>query len=124
MILYYSAAGVSTLSILALAIWTLKRWIKNETSLKGCDEALRINPDDITALNNKGVVLTSQGEYDDAMECFDKVLEIAPEDDVTLQNKDMLGLKLQNKTFSKQLSDNPQLQIIEKEGRSILEIEK
>lgn len=58
------------------------------------------------------------------MECFDKVLEIAPGDGVTLQNKNMLEMKLQNKTFSKQVSDKPELEIIEKEGLSILEIKK
>ncbi len=122
--IYNSIAGLSTLLILGLVVLTLQRWIKNENTLKEYDGALRLNPDDITALNNKGVVLTIQREYDDAMECFDKVLEIAPGDGVTLQNKNMLEMKLQNKTFSKQVSDKPELEIIEKEGLSILEIKK
>ena len=123
-IIVYFPAGVSTLIILALAIWTLKRWMKNEKVLKEYDEALKVNPDYITVLNNKGVVLTIQRDYDDAFECFDKVLEIAQEDAVTLQNKNMLKMKLQHKTLSDQISDYPQLEIVEGEGRSILEIKK
>lgn len=123
-IIYYFMIGFFTLLIFILVIWTLKRWIKNEKALKQYDNALKTNPNDITALNNKGVLLTIMIKYDDAMECFNKVLEIAPEDDITLQNKNMLEMKLQNKTFYKQMSDKPELEITEKDEKSILEIKK
>lgn len=123
-VVYYIVAGLSTLIVLIILLFTLRRWMKNEKSLNEYDEALRISPNDITALNNKGAVLTIQRKYDDAMECFDRVLEIAPEDGIVLQNKNILEMKLQNKTFSKQVSDNPQLEIVEGEGKSILKIKK
>ena len=92
--------------------------------MKEYNEALRINHNDITVLDNKGAVLTVLEKYDDAMECFDQVLEIDPEDGIALQNKNMLEMKLQHKNLSDRISGYPKLGIIEKEGKSILEVKK
>jgi tetratricopeptide (TPR) repeat protein len=44
------------------------------------EQALLLNQDDPNLWNNKGVVLRSLGRYEEAMECFNKSLEIDPRD--------------------------------------------
>jgi len=78
--LYYIETGIISLLIIGYYIYTIKTWKNNENALKPYNKALTVNPNDTTALNNKGVELTSQKKYERAMECFDKVLELDPED--------------------------------------------
>ncbi len=44
------------------------------------EQALLLNQDDPNLWNNKGVALRSLGRYEEAMECFNKSLEIDPRD--------------------------------------------
>ncbi|MEK0319047.1 MAG: tetratricopeptide repeat protein [Nitrosopumilus sp.] len=44
------------------------------------EQALLLNQDDPTLWNNKGIALRSLGRYEEAMECFNKSLEIDPRD--------------------------------------------
>jgi len=44
------------------------------------EQALLQNPNDPDLWNNKGVVLRSLGRYDEAIDCFNKSLEIEPRD--------------------------------------------
>ena len=44
------------------------------------EQALLLNQDDPNLWNNKGIVLRSLGRYEEAMECFNKSLEIDPRD--------------------------------------------
>jgi len=39
------------------------------------------------AWNNKGLALDDLGKFDEAIKCYDKALEIYPEDDITWNNK-------------------------------------
>ena len=44
------------------------------------EQALLLNQDDPDLWNSKGIVLRSMGRYEEAMECFNKSLEIDPRD--------------------------------------------
>lgn len=43
-----------------------------DSAIANFDKALRINPDDPTVLNNKGISLDELGQGDAALECFEK----------------------------------------------------
>ncbi len=44
------------------------------------EQALLLNQDDPDLWNHKGIALRSIGRYEEAMECFNKSLEIDPRD--------------------------------------------
>ena len=49
-----------------------------DKSLKEYDEILKINPRFVPAWLRKGEILRKLGKYEEALECYNKVLEIAP----------------------------------------------
>ena len=53
---------------------------KFEESLSFFDQALVLQPNNPDLLNKKGVVLRSLGRYDEAIECFNKSLQLDPRD--------------------------------------------
>jgi len=53
---------------------------KFEESLSFFDQALLLQPNNPNLLNKKGVVLRSLGRYDEAIECFNKSLQLDPRD--------------------------------------------
>ena len=53
---------------------------KFEEALGFFDQALLLNQNDPELWNHKGVTLRSMGRYDDAIDCFNKSLELDPRD--------------------------------------------
>lgn len=53
---------------------------KFDDALACFDQALLMNQNDPELLNLKGVALRSLGRYQEALECFNKSLEIDPRD--------------------------------------------
>jgi tetratricopeptide (TPR) repeat protein len=53
---------------------------KFEDALAFFEQALLLNQNNPDLWNNKGVALRSLGRYEEAMECFNKSLEIEPRD--------------------------------------------
>ena len=53
---------------------------KFEDALGFFEQALLMDQSDPELWNNKGVALRSMGRYDEAIECFNKSLEIEPRD--------------------------------------------
>jgi tetratricopeptide (TPR) repeat protein len=43
-----------------------------------CDRALKLNPDDFEALNNKGIYLDKLGRFGEAISCYNDALKIKP----------------------------------------------
>ena len=60
---------------LSLAYYKVKNW---EASINAARRALQFNPEGTGAYNNIGTALIHLGRYDEAMENFDKALEIEP----------------------------------------------
>jgi Flp pilus assembly protein TadD len=53
---------------------------KFEDALSYFEQALALDQNNADLWNNKGVALRSLGRYQEAMECFNKSLEIEPRD--------------------------------------------
>ncbi len=53
---------------------------KFEDALGFFEQALLLNQNDPELWNHKGVALRSMGRYDEALECFNKSLELDPRD--------------------------------------------
>jgi Flp pilus assembly protein TadD len=53
---------------------------KFEEALGFFEQALLLNQNDPELWNHKGVTLRSMGRYDEAIECFNKSLELDPRD--------------------------------------------
>lgn len=123
-IVYYIETGLITLAIIILFIDSLKRLRKKEKALECYDKALAINPNDVIALNNKGVELASQRRYMESIECFDKVLEINPEDATALHNKSFIDRYGKHRMVSDYLEKGPELEINEEDGKLILMTKK
>ena len=51
-----------------------------EDALSFFEQALLLNQDDPDLWNQKGVVLRSLGRYDEALECYNKSLQLDPRD--------------------------------------------
>ena len=51
---------------------------KYQEAIECYDKALKIDPNHVNALNNKGYLLYNQGKYEEAIESFDKALKIDP----------------------------------------------
>lgn len=60
---------------------------KNEKALELFTQALKFEPKNTMAWNNKGVALRKLGKIDEAINCYDKALSISPDSSQTLVNK-------------------------------------
>lgn len=123
---YYINTGIFVSlvgSMIILLIHEMK--IYQKTILK-YDNALKFNPEDITALNNKGTALIPLKKYRQAMKCFEKAIEIDPRDAVVWHNKGVNLEKLGNhqaalKYYDKALELDPKFEVAKKSGKIILE---
>lgn len=59
----------------------------SQKALEGYEHILKTNPNKMAALNNKGVVLDYNGEYDNALKYFDEALSKVSENVHLLSNK-------------------------------------
>ncbi|MDE1728422.1 tetratricopeptide repeat protein [Candidatus Nitrosotalea okcheonensis] len=51
----------------------------NEDALVAYDKALEIDPNHVSAWNNKGIVLSRLKRFEESLICYDKAIEINPE---------------------------------------------
>ncbi|MEX2720770.1 MAG: tetratricopeptide repeat protein [Candidatus Wukongarchaeota archaeon] len=65
-----------------------------QEKLEYYSKTLKINPNHISAWNNKGVALRLLGKFEKAIECFDKALKIDPKDKLALKNREIVMDKL------------------------------
>lgn len=99
---------------------------KYQKIIKHYSKHLSMNPNDITALNNKGVELTNINMYEEAIECFDKILQLDPANSIALYNKSLLLKKMRKHLKSieyrdKALKLDPKLKEVLKSGKLLLE---
>lgn len=131
--LYYPLFIIYSLSLacfIILTIYGYKKILKYKKEVKTYDENLEINPEDVTAWNNKGAITANFKAYNEAMEYFDKILELEPEDAAALHNKGVVltTFKRTQKTTAKAneymdmaLKADPGFEMAKKEGKIILE---
>ncbi|MDI6815207.1 MAG: tetratricopeptide repeat protein, partial [Dehalococcoidales bacterium] len=58
------------------------------------DKILKLNPDDLATLNNRGVTYAKLGKYDEALADYNRSLELRPDDPATLYNRGNTYAKL------------------------------
>ena len=68
----------------------LKRW---QEAFNSCKRLSELFPDESWIWNNRGWTLQNVGRYREALECYDKGLSLAPDDD-TLKLNSAAVLKL------------------------------
>jgi tetratricopeptide (TPR) repeat protein len=131
MMQYYEITVLSTVVVIALVLWTFKEWDKIEKAVKQYDDILKMDPYDITSLNNKGVELANLKKHRLAMGYFDKALEVDPNDSAALHNKGVVLSELKktreatqkaNEFFDRALEADPGLDDAKSSGKIILEV--
>ena len=75
-----SNANMNQIKDLVKKAKTLLENNKFEEALGFFEQALLMNQNDPELWNHKGVALRSMGRYDEALECFNKSLELDPRD--------------------------------------------
>lgn len=119
-IAYYIETGFITLMFIVAIRSILKGRNITEKLLEPYNKILAVNPDDTTALNNKGVKLFEFFRYNGAMQCFDKILKIDPNDNTAMHNKDFVE-EMMDHTVADYFKKVPKFKIIEKNEKLILE---
>jgi tetratricopeptide (TPR) repeat protein len=119
---------IVSFSTFLIIMYYPRKWKKNISLLKPYKDELKIDPSNIVALNNMGVELTYQKRFNQAIKCFNRVLELNPEDSAALYNKSILYAKKGNyrnmEYLNKALKTDPNLENAEKLGKLILEYYK
>lgn len=69
---------------------------RTEEALLSYDDSISVDCRDLTALNNKGILLEKMERYDEAAGCFEKILEIIPDDIFTIKKIEELNLKIKS----------------------------
>ncbi len=69
-------------------------WGKFDEALKCLEKSLKIAPEYLEALENKGLLFLKMGKYNQAIETFDRVLEIDSKNESAIINKGIAYNKL------------------------------
>ncbi len=76
-------------------IFGYKKFREYRKIVEPYESVLKINPKDVTALINKGIVFTGFKAYPGAVECFDEALKIDPENVQALYNEGNVLVKME-----------------------------
>ncbi len=133
--LYYTNLKEKNAEFLLYAAYT---WIsdifaeKDEfvEAIKYLDKAIDVDPNHISAWNNKGVLLSEIGEYEKALKTFDTALKINPKDNDTYYNIGKLFYKMKKyeeaaKFFEETVRINPNdIEAWYNKGSALLELKE
>ena len=98
---------------------------KYNESIAYFDQALTINPNDVTVLTNKGIALLGLGKSNESIAYFDKALTINPNDVMALNSKGLALYRLGEYNgsisyFDKALAINRNLMLATKEKEATI----
>ena len=115
------------IAILALAIYEQQRIKKYQKAIKPYENAIKVNPVDTTAWNNKGATIAKFKAYPAAIQCFNKVIEIDPKNSAALYNIGVVLMELGNlqealKYYNVAQDLDPGFKNAKKAGEMILEL--
>lgn len=115
------------IAILALAVYEQRRVTKYQKAVKAYDKAIKVNPDDTTAWNNKGATIAKFKAYHAAIQCFSRAIEINPKEAAALYNIGVVLMELGNlhdafKYYNIAQDLDPGFKNAKKSGEMILEL--
>ncbi|MGB9979270.1 tetratricopeptide repeat protein [Methanobacterium sp.] len=113
--------------LLGMAIYEQQRVKKYKKALKPYEKAIKANPEDTAAWNNKGATIAKFKAYHAAIQCFNKVIEINPKDAAALYNIGVILMELGNlqealKYYNIAQDLDPGFKNAKKAGEMILEL--
>jgi len=108
-------------------LFEYKMMRKYHKCVEAYEIALKKDPNNVIALNNKGATLAEFKAYPEAIKCFNEVLEMDPENAAAWHNKGVILATLGKpqeavKYFDKALEVDPRFVNAKKSGQIILEI--
>ena len=118
---------IPLVAILALALYEQKKISKYQKAIKPYEDAIKANPEDTAAWNNKGATIAKFKAYRVAIQCFNKVIEINPKDAAALYNIGVVLMELGNlqeafKYYNIAQDLDPGFKNAKKAGKMILEL--
>ncbi|CAD8198453.1 unnamed protein product [Paramecium octaurelia] len=66
---------------------TLNQLKQYEQAIQCCNKSITLNPNYVSAWNNKGFALDNLNKYEDAIKCYNKALTLNPKNDTSWTNK-------------------------------------
>ena len=67
---------------------------KYNEAIECYDKAIKLNPNSLVALYNKGSAVMQLGKYNEVIECYDKAIKLNPNSLVALYNKGLAVMQL------------------------------
>ena len=115
------------IAILALAIYEQQKIKKYRKAIEPYENAIKANPEDTTAWNNKGAAIAKFKAYPAAIQCFNKAIEINPKEAAALYNIGVVLMELGNlqealKYYNVAQELDPGFKNAKKAGEMILEL--
>ncbi len=109
------------------AVYEHLRVRKYRKAVEPYENALKVNPEDFTAWNNKGAVIVGFKAYREAIKCFSKAIELNPKEAAALYNTGIVFMELGNlqealKYYNAAMDIDPGFKNAKKSGEIILEI--
>ena len=82
--------------LLALAVYEQQKVRKYQKAVEPYENAIKVNPEDITAWNNKGATIAKFKAYSEAIQCFNMAIKINPKEAAALYNIGVILMELGN----------------------------
>lgn len=113
--------------MLGVAVYEHQRVRKYQKAVEPYENALKIDPEDVTAWNNKGTAVAEFKIYSEAIKCFNRAIELNPKGAAALYNTGIILMELGNlqeaiKYYNAALDMDPGFKNAKKSGEIILEI--
>jgi tetratricopeptide (TPR) repeat protein len=114
------------LALLGLAVYEQQRVRKYKKAVEPYENAIKVNPEDNTAWNNKGAAIAEFKIYPAAIQCFNRAIELNPKEAAALYNIGVIFMELGNlhealKYYNMALDIDPGFKNAKEAGEIILE---
>lgn len=99
-----------------------------DRAIQDCTQAIRLNPSDDFAFNNRGIAFTVKGQYDQALRDFDEMIRLNPKHAQTFYNRGFIYVTRGQydrgiQDYNQAIQLNPKYALAYK-GRSVAKLKK
>ncbi|HEX3012915.1 MAG TPA: tetratricopeptide repeat protein [Methanobacterium sp.] len=113
--------------LLGMAVYEQKMVRKYQKAVEPYENAIKANPEDTAAWNNKGATIAKFKAYQAAVQCFNRAIEINPKEAAALYNIGVVLMELGNlqealKYYNVAQELDPGFKNAKKSGEMILEL--